>query len=226
MKKIFGIFGVFVIVGFVIVLIAGCAGSFSLAAQKSISEYRKNLFVAVDTDLGASFVTGKREEPYAYDGVSNELVQFGVLTVKFRQAFVGVNPSYTLYIDSFQYNGQLEFNPFDGTFVADIEKEFDDNVDVSLRLHAGGKDYDLELVCTSKDFEIDYKQAFSVAINAMQQDLQSYIKNGKLEGEIFIKFIGDNTMQLDTVYYFIYFVPKGNGEGMACMVDTAGNIVS
>ncbi|MDR0850577.1 MAG: hypothetical protein LBN07_03800 [Christensenellaceae bacterium] len=224
MKKIFGVAGVLTIVGFIVVLMAACSSSFGTIAERGISEYRKNLFVAINDDLGVSFVSGKRENPYKYDGKCKELVEFGVLTVKFHEPFVGVNPSFTLYIDSFQYNGQLDFNPFDGTYVADIEKEFSDDIDISLRLHAGGEDYDMALSCVSKDFGIDYKQAFNVAIHAMQTYIEPHIKSGVLEGEIFIKFVGDNTMQLDTIYYYVYFVPK-EGDSAACLIDIEGNII-
>ena len=224
MKKIFGIAGVVAIVSFIVALMIGCSAGFSGVAERSISEYRKNLFVAINDDLGVSFVTGKREEPYQYDGRCGELAEFGVLTVKFKESFVGVSPSFTLYIDSFQYNGSLEFNPFDGTYVADIEKEFNDNVDISLRLHAGGKDYDMPLECISKNFAINYKQAFDLAVHAMQSLIELHIKDGKLEGEIFIKFVGDNTMQLDTVYYYILFVPV-EGDSVSCLIDVEGNVL-
>lgn len=224
MKKIFGVLGVITLVGFIAVLMVGCGSNFSLITERNISEYRKNLFVAVNDDIGVSFVSGKREEPYGYDGQCKDLVPFGVLTVKFRTPFVGVNPSYTLYIDSFQYNGQMEFNPFDGTYVADIEKEFENGADISLRLHAGENDYNVSLECVSKDFGIDYKQAFNVAIHAMQKEIEPHIKSGVLEGEIFIKFVGDNTMQLDTIYYYVCFVPKV-GDSASCLIDTDGNLV-
>ena len=53
--------------------------------QENLSEYRKVLYVASTPNFDATFTTGKREEPYLLNGVSEKKVEYGVLTVKFNK---------------------------------------------------------------------------------------------------------------------------------------------
>ena len=51
-------------------------------AKKSLSEVRQNFFIASDDLSNVSLSSGYREDPYAIDGVHNEMVPFGVIVFR------------------------------------------------------------------------------------------------------------------------------------------------
>jgi|GEM_PF-3298008 len=195
-------------------LFSGCGRYYTLKSK--ISEYRACLFYLKSEDFVATFTSGKREKEFYYNGVSTTLVPYGVIAVKYLSDVpIDEKREYMLLIDSLQYTGELEYNPIDGTFVADIGKEMSKDSDIYLRLWGGGITDQAYMECVSKTW-IDYKAAFKTATEHMKSKLKPYIKSGKLNGEFFIKFVGERA--LENVSYYIQFVGEDK-KSFVCLID-------
>ena len=185
-----------------------CSGCNNLyvKAYKNISECRSCLFAFEGEDCFATFTSGKREDPFLYDGINNELVSYGVLLVKYKSQFdVNILPNFVLLIDSMQYSGKLEYNPIDSTFVVDIKKEATQNSDIYLRLWGGGVNEQSHMKCLSNAF-IGYKEALKIAVFNIK-DMGNSSKDLKnLRGEFFIKFVGEES--LVNINYYVQFITK------------------
>ena len=219
-KKILISFLTILVIGVIIavtVLTFGCKPSNLNLMQKNLSEYRKVLYVASTPNFDATFTTGKREDPYLLNGVSEKKVEYGVLTVKFNKEIV-TQPTFTLLIDTIQFSGKLEKNPFDNTYVADIEKEVSDVADINLKIMVEEINDNINMDNASADWKINYKKALSIATAEFEDILPNYIKNNKLKAESHIKIVGSTDKDLPKIYWYVSIICQ-NGDSFACIID-------
>ncbi len=200
--------------GFIFTL-SGCNYLYVLS-KKVISEYRSCLFYLKSEDVVVTFTSGKRESDFFYDGKHTYMLEYGVVVLKPLSAYdITDKWEYVLLIDSLQYNGILEYNPVDGTFVADIGKEIEEDSDIYIRFWGGGISDQAHMKCVSSGF-ISYKEAFKVAVNKLGPVIKRYKKGLKIKGEFFIKFVGEES--LSNMSYYVQFVGE-NKENYICLVD-------
>lgn len=219
-KKILITFLAIVVIGIVVlvsVLTFGCKPSNLNLMQKNLSEYRKVLYVANTPNFNATFTTGKREEPYLLNGVSEKKVEYGVLIVKFNNEVVS-QPTFTLLIDTIQFSGKLEKNPFDNTYVADIEKEVSDVADINLKVMVDEINDNINMDNASADWKISYKKALSIATTEFEDILPNYIEGNRLNAESHIKIVGSTEDELPKIYWYVSIICQ-NGDSFACIVD-------
>ena len=128
--------------------------------ESSLSEYRKNLFAGKTNNFIATFSSGEREDSYIMDGNKTKLVNFGVLTISFIISPDSTSPQFELKVNTNTYTGELERNPYDNTYVFDIETQVDDSNTLTLYLI----DFDeyITLDCWSKDGNITYKDSLNI----------------------------------------------------------------
>lgn len=187
-----------------------------------LSEYRKNLFVGQGGNYLATFTSGQREKDFIMNGERTELVDFGVLTVKFNYNFGETLPKFELKVNDKIFSGELEKNPYDGTYVFDIETQVEDSDLLSLYLV--DIDENLNLACWSKNWNISYKTALEIFLNKHKTHVDNCYEQGKFNGEIFIKIVS-NDKQLSNVCWYILLVCS-NGEVHASLIDVnSGEIV-
>lgn len=198
-------------------LLTGCSANISTLVKKNLSEYRSGICYGESANFNATFTTGKREDPYVLNGKKEKLVEFGVLTITFNEEPT-TPPSYTLMIDTLQYSGKLERNPFNGTYVADICREVSDSTDVYLKVLGGGVNESVNLTNVSKYWEVSYKKALKIAGDEFSEVLQNYIKGSSLKAEVFLKIVGDLDDGTKNIYWYVCVLCQ-NGDTLACIVD-------
>ncbi len=204
-----------------LIVLQGCSVSKYKLVMRQVSEYRKSIFVGEADNFSATFTTGKREDPYVYDGSKASMVEFGVLSVKFGSD-IADNPEYILFIDTLQYSGKLERNPYDNTYVADIEHEISSNADIYLKIYAEGINEHITMVSKSKDWKIGYKQAIRLAVDEWDSIVYSYIDGKQLSAEVFVKIVADGEQK----YWYVSMLCP-NGDNYTCLIDVnSGEILA
>lgn len=194
-------------------------------AQDSLSEYRKNFYFGTCEQFSVTFTTGKREDPFLYDGKRENLVEYGVITVKFKTT-MEETPKYVLIIDSWQYSGTFEFNHFDGTYVADIQQETKTSSDIFVRIFSSYSSKSMQLTCESDNWKIDYKKALKIATTEFAEELKNYYHEGNFLLETYIKIVSESHHSIDNTFWYIYFISK-NGDSLVCLVNPySGEIVA
>lgn len=206
---------------FAFVFLFGCSNSqknneTQNILQNSLSEYRKNLFVGKTDNFIATFSSGKREDSYIMDGNKTKLVNFGVLTITFIKNPDSTSPQFELKVNTNTYAGELERNPYDNTFVYDIETQVDDkNV---LTLYVVDFDEYITLDCLSKNWNITYQKSLEIFKNKYKKEINTHTNNNVLQGEIYIKIVSSDK-QLKNIYWYVLLVCK-NGDMYATLIDT------
>ena len=201
---------------FLPIFLTGCGQvDFSSHAHTYISEYRKNLFINRTGSLLVTFTSGERESDYDLTGFKTPLIEFGVLTVKFNMEIGEILPSFELTVDDKSFAGQLEKNPFDGSYVFDIESKVDDEAVVTLKLI--DFEQNLKLVCISKDWKSTWEDAVEVFNQKFNKEVLLHTKDGKFLGEIYVKIVSDNK-DLNNIYWYVLCVCQ-DGSIFSCLIN-------
>lgn len=199
-----------------------CSSSKKSDNLENVSEYRKNLFVGQAGNYLATFTSGQREKDYIMDGNKTNLVDFGVLTLKFNYNFGNTLPKFELKVNNNLYSGELEKNPYDNTYVFDIETQVNDG-DL-LNLYLVDLDENINLVCWSKNWNINYLSALKIFTEKHNEDIKNNSNKNKLNGEIYIKIVSSDK-QLSSVYWYVLLTCT-NGDVYASLIDVnSGEIV-
>ena len=180
-----------------------------------LSEYRKNLFVSRTNFCTATFTSGQREENYIMDGNNTKLVDFGVLTVKFNSYTSQSLPKFELKINNDLYAGEFEHNPYDNTFVFDIQKQVNDND--TLNLYLVDFDQSTLMQCFSKTWKVNYKQAQNIFTEKYKTEIEGHLTDNILKGEVYIKIVSDDK-ELKNFYWYVLLVCQ-NGDMYSSLID-------
>lgn len=203
-------------------IIVGCGqANLNDYSHEHISEYRKNLFVAKTGLFTATFTSGEREENYVMDGTKTNLVDFGVLTVKFNGQLDDDSPQFELKINDKTFADNLERNPYDGSFVYDTLCQVDDAS--SVELYLVDLDQREKLVCVSNNWSADYKEAINIFSQKYSKELSSHTSKGNLQGEVYVKIVSTDK-SLDNIYWYVLCVCK-NGDMYASLIDPNTKVI-
>ena len=201
------------------IIVFGCSNNIDLIVQESISEVRYNLFVTGNEEINVKFTSGFREDPYILNGKSENKKEFGVITVKFLKNFSNkkANPIFVITISDMDFDGELELNPFDQTYVQDIETFVLDDSSVSIKISFGDFTFEGNLKSVSNDFAINHKEALNIFVKVYKKDIQVLNKNGK-SFEVYVKIINDPSLEIDKNYFYVCLI-SSSGESFSLIID-------
>ena len=198
-------------------------------AIRNLSEVRYNLFQGKNENFNATFMTGEREEPYILNGVADNLVDFGVITVNFltdTSSLMGA-PTYKLTIGEEFYEGNLEQDPYKKNYVADIGVKVPDNSQVYLLVEWDTLYQTVKLDPISVDWQVNWEQALDIAVKKIgEQQFNNLIKEGKLLAEVQVQIIADLSGTIGDYYWYVNIYGK-NGSILSLVIDpNTGTVVS
>ena len=222
MSKHFFKCSIFIFIPFICCLffISGCKSNNFKFSLENVSEYRSNLFMVKSNTFLATFTSGEREENYVMEGDRSNLVEFGVLTLTFETVFDTL-PQFELSINGDRFTGELQKNPFDNTFVFDIEKKVEDNAEIIL--YIVDLDETAKLINVSNSWTSTWEDALNIFTNNFKTKLSSQIRDNKFFGEFYIKIVS-NDKSLDNIYWYVLCVCK-NGDVISCLIDPITNVI-
>ena len=207
---------IFIALSLIVLFCIGCAKTnLEYSTQSVLSEYRKNLFVGKGSSFVATFTSGQREKDYVMDGVCSSLVDFGVVTLKFENYVLSSLPKFELKVNEDIFAGELEHNPYDGSFVFDIERQVEDGDILILYL----VDYDeyVNLDCWSNTWQCDYKKAKEIFCDKYKAEIQQNTEENVLKGEMYIKIVSDDK-EFKNIYWYVLLVCQ-NGNMYSVLID-------
>lgn len=196
-------------------LLCACKTNIKSDVVNHTSDIRFNIFVGQADGVSANLMCGLRENPYNYDGKSCKKTDFGVITTT-----LAVHPTenvhFTITVNGVSQSGVLDENPYNHTFMADIEKIVDDESAVFLTIE--GVVENMQLVCVSADWAVQYGDALDIAINALEDEIKSAYQNGKFCAECYLKIVLDQS-NVDNPYYWCFMIVHQSGEKQTIIFD-------
>lgn len=191
-------------------------------------EIRNNLFAGEDGTYYATVCTGEREQDYALDGVVNQLVPFGIVTLARLDNEILNQDEYpfTLVINGENVTGSLEKSPYDNTYSADIEQVIADDAEINLQIVVDGTNFNQTLTNVSSTFGVNKDRAITIACDELKDSVKSLSKEKGNYSEAFIKILKDYSGENNRYYWYVGIIsPEGKTSGV--LIDTtSGEIIS
>ncbi len=218
----------FIIVILIFITATACTDQMQLSFNNNLSEIRRNLFAGSNEHVYVTFMTGLREENYVLDGTSTKKIEFGVVAfsiLKSENLYLN-NVKYKLIINDVPYEGELARNPYDFTYVADIQKVVEDDAVISAEIISDKIDCKLDLTNISNDWGISYNNAINLGYKAMKSQIKNVSKTKLLDGEVYIKILYDTSKPSSEYFWYVGVVFK-DGKNMSVILDiNTGKVLS
>ena len=206
--------------------LTGCNDKLFEQMKGNIAEIRYDMFSYVDQDVRVEFLTGQRESTYLMDGKSTDLVDFGILSFTFLQKEIEDvdHAKYILIVGTRRMDGDLIYNPLNGSFVVDIKEQLSADSQIIAKILVDNIDKEVALTCKSKNWTIDAMQSLKIVTKEAKNDLLQSTKNGTVE--VYIKMTNEEDT-LDDSYYWYVTIVASDGNRWSYLVDTvSGKIVA
>ena len=207
--------------------LTGCAKT-EMNLKNNLIEERNNLFVASDNLYNVTFSTGTREENYDFDGVVNEMVDFGIISISRNDNKPLANDkySYTLNINGENHIGFLTKSEVDNTYSTDIGIQANNNDEINVIISFTGYTFEQPMTNVSNDFKVDKDAALKLATNELKTNLKNtHQDNAKYE--VVMKILKDYSSGELKNYYWYIGVVSTNGNVFGVLIDTnTGAIVA
>lgn len=194
-------------------LFSGCGVGLKNKVYNNLSEMVDFVVVGVADDVSVSLMCGRREVDYKINGVSTELVPYGVLTLCLGEELdSSMEVKYVLFVGTKKFQGEMQKNPYDSTWVADIKTIIDKNENISIEISVGQEMFSLKLKPVDGDWIITSNEVVDILIKEYKNELKNMVLDGVLEGEIYIKLINEQTIEYYRYYYYVSVVDRKGGS--------------
>lgn len=192
----------------------GCSSSIKSVVEDNFSDIRINYFTGENEEFYVNLSCGYREESFAYDGVSTNKVECGVITLGFMQSKNYSQISVILNVDNIDKEIILEKSPYEDIYMADISKILTKDNFIKLKL----KNQNKEVVLNeeSQFWQVDFDEAIKIAVKHFEKDFQNLYFNNKLNAECYLKVLSKK--DFDKIYWFFSFVNR-EGKFTNCLID-------
>jgi len=217
--KILMCFYIFCICFICLFCFSGCGGNLSEELQDKLSEVRFNLFETENEFVNVKFTSGFREEPYVLNGKSENKKEFGVITVKFLMETTNLSgmPSFIITISDMDFDGEFELNPFDQTYVQDIETFVLDESEIYIKVSWQDFVFESKLTNISNTFNYTHKDALNAFTKEYKSKIEKLLKNNS-DFEIYVKIINDPSLEIDKNYFYVCLITP-LGESFSVVID-------
>ncbi len=186
-----------------------------------VIEKRENLFVACDDIYSVSFSTGMRESNYHFDGIVNEMVPFGVLTLtrNNNSSLANDTYSYIVTINDKTYSGFLEKNNNNNSYSADLEVNTIGDENINVQISFTGYTFNQNLENLGKSFQVDSASALKVAQTELKEEIENVLNDKNVKIEVVMKIMKDYSSEDLKHYYWYVGIISTNGETMGILID-------
>ena len=214
MKKYLGIAAVvvFILLFIILKLPLGASDKYNICSQILISYFCVN-----NNNYFAEFSSGQREINFDYDGISNKKTDYGVFKIKLKtftgyanniNVSVKINDKITEYI--------LDKNPFDNSFMCDIETLINNDAKIKILVDNIDINY-TELNCISNGWNVGYNKAFNVGYNNLNDYIKQKNKNN-INCECFLT-VTSKTQNNEIICYWIFSVKSSDLKTKNILID-------
>lgn len=186
----------------------------------NIAEIREFVLYGTEQELSVTLMCGKRESEYKIDGFASELIPFGVITITLSEDYMGDvdTSSFVLFVGTQKFEGELQKNPFDGTFVADIGKIIDRSQNVSIDVYLNGEKESIKLKDIGEEWSVCVQDCVDILLDNFADEITGFVYDGEFQGEVYLKIIDDYDRFKSTFYYYVFVVDRA-GSSISMLIS-------
>lgn len=215
MKKIFALIFLLFFCSFFLI---SCKNNQKI--EENISEITEIYFYGEnnDGDLKCSISVGQREDPYKVDGIHNPTCDFSLISLK-SKVYQSEQINVAIFLNNICYELILYFNPVTGVYINDLGFAINENDVVFIKFN----DVNFNLYNLSKDFKINYKEALSISIERLQDELSNLFSRGKFLGECYLKILSNPN---DDRLFWLFTIQTRNEDSINLIISIdSGEII-
>ena len=203
MKLIF-----FVIIS--VLIFGGCDTTLERCLISNVAEVSEFVVSGREDGVFASLMCGMRESDYKMNGYATTLIPFGIITINLgdMDSLNVDKANFVLFVGTEKFNGELEKNPYDETFVADIGKIVDKDKNIKLDMLLGDWFKTIELVKVDQGWSVDTRDCLKILIDNYNQEVKSFIQDDVFEGEVYVKIKDDYDMYSSDYFYYVSVIGR------------------
>ena len=208
--------------------LSGCGNS-KIDLSDYIIEERNNLFTACDDLYTVTLSSGMRESNYNLDGIKNDMVEFGVLTIMRNdsQPLANDNYQYTITIGEETLTGSMEKSQIDNSYSVDLERGFADDSNINVVINFTGYCFNQDLTNTTADFAVDMDTAIKIANDNLDNDINDILNDKNTKIEVVTKILKDYSTEEVKRYYWYVGVISTNGDTLGILIDAnSGEVIA
>lgn len=218
MKKFLYIIGIFL---FGCCFLIACSYSMSSQIKNNISEISTTLFVGEHEEFYATLTCGQREDPYLFDGRSQEKQNFAVLTVTLFESQTLSTLPYKITIAEQIFEGELDRNTVKANYMTDLEIAVADSAEIRLIFNEN----EIALNCVSDGFLTNSTQAIDLAIENLNDELLEEFAGGNFNGECYLRIL-NNPIQNKNVFFWHFSIINSSSKVVATVIiDTMSSSI-
>ncbi len=169
--------------------------------EKNMSERSDVYFYSDGDDMQISICSGQREEPYAYDGVSNQKLDFALITAEIDSTEPEI---IMIEIDDQNEEVLLEYNYLTGKHMADLERKLSGEEYIKIFY----LDKEISMVCKSNDFQISSKEAIKLGFNALNAIIEPLCDGDIFNGECYLKILDKLSGDFNDIFWLFSVLDK------------------
>ncbi|MDR0426860.1 MAG: hypothetical protein LBH24_06815 [Clostridiales bacterium] len=182
-----------------------------------ISEIRGLVMTAESDALSVELISGEREEPFSFDGVSAARIAFTVVTITPKKKGHTGEYRYELYIGAEKYEGAFKRHAFRESYSFEAAVKTPNAAALTVT-EAQGYVENFELVSMRKEGMIGAETALELALIRLKNNVSAATAGGKLNAEIYIRFVKNSVTSDGGYYWYVAFMPP-DGALFAVMID-------
>lgn len=186
-----------------IFLFLGCGSDLMTDCEKRVSDIRENYFQGQTENYFVSFSSGMRESPYELDGICNEKVEFGVVTIVPKKTEEQKGLTYIVSVNDKEHSGEFETSPFDDSYAGDIGVKVGASDVITIKISDGSSEEIASMTCVTCDFDVDALSALQLAVEEVGNNLQDLMVHKNFE--IYIKVVADIKQVVENKYWLVMF---------------------
>lgn len=220
MKKV----SIFIVLCFAIIcmgVFTGCSNMLVNLISKNMSDYRINYFEGEDDNFVVSLSCGHREKNFAYDGISTEKVECGVIELQFKTDYSYSAIAVNLKVDGKEQEYVLERSPFEPKYMVDIEEILTEKNNIEIGLKNSPSFVKLNEI--SKNFKISKEKALEIGVNEFKGDLENLYEKGKIKAEGYLKIV--SKLDFNQKFWFFSFVDIGKNSKSVLIDCDSGKVI-
>ena len=215
----------FIVIVSIIVCFSLCSCANALEKRVgSISELRDELMVCESETGKVTLISGRRENPFVVDGKRGETVDFTVVTFYPNSANETDRFYYTFNYDGVNREGEFSKHPFKNTYSFEIDYRIRGGASILVKGDNGEQSFELRSVITEK--VIGAEHALEKAELRLAEHIKKFTSGGKLNAEIYVRFLENPISSQGGYYWYIAFVPDKYSVYATLIHPETGDIVA
>lgn len=170
--------------------------------------------------LQVSLMCGKRECEYSLNGIAEELIPYGILTVYINDEDEEIKEvCYSIFVGVNKYEGIMKKNPYDNSLMADIKKVVDSKDNISVDIYINDSKYSTKLNKVDKEWIVNANMIINnILVVDYKEQVKYFIKDGEFVGEVYIKLIDDYDKSVGRYYYYVSIQGR-DGSSMSLLIS-------